>query len=342
MALRVLQPGLFTTVQDLGRSGHRGFGVPVGGAFDLRSAGLANALVGNDPEAAVLELTLWGGSFEAEADLALGLAGAPMAAFAGLNGPTTRRRLAVPGSFTLRAGERLTFATTLTGARTYLAVAGGWLTPTVLGSRCSETPIAAGDLLPARPGTAIPCRRPAVPFPIETDPDEPLRVVDGPDAIALDLDPSLWCGPVFRVGSRSDRMGLRLEGPAIAVPADPNRMSAPVAPGALQVAGGQLIVLGVACGTMGGYPHVAHVISADLPLLGQLRPGQNVRFRRVAMDEARALDRLSRRELACRLQLIRTLARDGLTSQDQAVPASSAQSPARNAPAPRILPLLSA
>ena len=86
-------------------------------------------------------------------------------------------------------------------------------------------------------------------------------------------------------------MGLRLEGDPVTVNSHPVRLSTPVAPGAVQVAGGQLIVLGVACGTMGGYPHVAHVISADLDRLGQLKPGDVVAFRRVTLEEARLLDR---------------------------------------------------
>ena len=89
---------------------------------------------------------------------------------------------------------------------------------------------------------------------------------------------------------RSDRMGLRLEGPPLELTTQPDRLSAPVAPGAIQVAGGQLILLGVACGTMGGYPHVAHVISADLDRVGQLCPGDQIAFRLVDLATARNLD----------------------------------------------------
>src|SRR6185312_1901394 len=101
---------------------------------------------------------------------------------------------------------------------------------------------------------------------------------------------SVWKDRQFRVGSRSDRMGLRLDGDPIAIASSPGRLSAPVAPGAVQLAGGQLILLGVAGGTMGGYPHIAHVISADIDRLGQLRPGDVIRFRVVTLDEARRAD----------------------------------------------------
>ena len=89
-------------------------------------------------------------------------------------------------------------------------------------------------------------------------------------------------------------MGLRLQGDPVPISSPDERLSTPVAPGAVQVAGGQLIVLGVACGTMGGYPHVAHVISADLDRLGQLRPGDSIAFRLVTLEEARCLDLAAR------------------------------------------------
>ena len=105
-------------------------------------------------------------------------------------------------------------------------------------------------------------------------------------------------------------MGLRLEGEPVAIVSPPDRLSAPVAPGAVQVAGGQLIVLGVACGTMGGYPHVAHVISADLDRLGQLRPGDVIRFHRVGLDEARRADQAMRRDRQALLKRVATAAQD--------------------------------
>jgi len=91
-------------------------------------------------------------------------------------------------------------------------------------------------------------------------------------------------------------MGIRLEGPALEAGGDPSRLSSPVAPGAVQLAGADLIILGVACGTVGGYPHVAHVIEADLDQLAQLRPGQSFRFEPIDLEAARRLDRLARLE----------------------------------------------
>ena len=105
-------------------------------------------------------------------------------------------------------------------------------------------------------------------------------------------------------------MGLRLEGDPLALAGTPERLSTPVAPGAIQAAGGRLIVLGVACGTMGGYPHVAHVISADLDRLGQLKPGDRIAFRRVTLEDARNEDQQSRRARRALICRILTMAQD--------------------------------
>jgi biotin-dependent carboxylase-like uncharacterized protein len=306
MGLIVIDPGLRTTVQDAGRPGYRAWGVPPGGAFDRGSADLANALVGNTPECAVLELTLRGGVYQADCPLAMALAGAVMEAKV-VRPDGVERKLQVPLSWALGAGDRLVLGRTLEGARSYLAVRGGWQTRSWLGSRSSEQSLRAGDILPAEPG-AIPTRHPSVPaWKVPTV--EPIRLIEGSDgrSAGAEWGEAFWASRRFRVGARSDRMGLRLEGELLTVAADPERLSTPVAPGAVQAAGGQLIVLGVACGTMGGYPHIAHVISADLDRLGQLKPGDIVDFRQVTLEEARCLDqeaRARRRSLTSRLALV--------------------------------------
>jgi biotin-dependent carboxylase-like uncharacterized protein len=314
VALLVVRPGASTTVQDHGRQGYREFGVPVGGAFDLGSLDLANALIGNDPDAAALELTLVGGTYRAEITLAIALAGAPMSSLirAG-SGPD--RPLSIPQSATLRAGDELVLGGSPVGARTYLAVRGGWQTPVVLGSRSSETRLESGDVLPALPGSSTLSRRPVAWPWVVSGQNEPIRVIDGPDAEPALTDARLLESTEFRVSGQSNRMGLRLEGPPIAASTPSDRVSAPVAPGAIQIAGDQPIVLGVAGGTMGGYLHLAHVITADLDRLGQLRPGDPVTFRRIEVEEARQLDRLRRLELA-RWVLILRIEDSGLRTQD--------------------------
>jgi biotin-dependent carboxylase-like uncharacterized protein len=316
MSLLVINPGLATTVQDLGRRGYREWGVPVGGSFDGGSAALANALLGNPLDCAVLELTLFGGIYEARVPLALALAGAPMAASIQAGG-TASRPLAVPQSLSLVPGERLVLGGTAAGARTYLAVRGGWQTSAVLGSRSREVRLKPGDVMAAAPGET-PARRPAEAF-WENPGATPLRVIDGPDAV-LAGDFERWVRGPFRVATRASRMGLRLEGPPLEVDAPAARISAPVAPGAVQVAGGQAIILGVAGGTVGGYPHVAHLITADLDRVGQLRPGDIIALERVSLAEARALDRSRRRTRSERLRRLATLAGADRTRSNRAEP----------------------
>ena len=283
-----LTAGHYTTVQDRGRPGWRGLGVPEGGAFDRSSFRLANALVGNGPDsdAAALELTLVGETFLALGPLGLALAGAEVIAELDRNFGRSVEPLQTPCSFTLEAGERLFLTRGMRrGARAYLAVHGGWQTPIMLGSRSSEERRVGGTHVAAHPSRSQRIRPADSSFP---DPlAGPIRLIDGPDA---EVPPDLL-GRAYLVGGASDRRGLRLEGQPPLLGFDrPGRASAPVAPGALQIAGDRPIILGVAGGTMGGYPHVAHVISADLDRIGQARPGDWLRFARVDLAEARRLD----------------------------------------------------
>jgi biotin-dependent carboxylase-like uncharacterized protein len=304
VALRVLQPGLFTTIQDHGRPGYRGLGVPVSGAFDAFALDLANALLGNGPGCAGLEFTLLGGLYRAEKTLAIALAGAPMATTVWSSDGQTRV-VPIPGSTTLDAGDQLQVAGSPHGARTYLAVSGGWRTPVILGSRSTETRLEAETVLKAEPGST-PSRR-LLP---RTPDHSPIRILDGPDA-AEGADAGLLETQTFRVASESSRMGLRLTGEPISLRTPPDRPSSPVAPGAIQLAGDQCILLGVAGGTMGGYVHLGHVITADLDRLGQLRPGDEVRFQRVTLLEARELGRMERHERARRLRVVRAMIDQG-------------------------------
>jgi biotin-dependent carboxylase-like uncharacterized protein len=307
MGLKVVDPGFWTTVQDMGRCGYREWGVPVGGAFDHGSAELANALLGNSSESAVLELTLKGGTFEALTTLGVALAGAPCAAAVTAQGGPSRV-LRPPTSTTLRPGDRLEVGRLLRGARAYLAVKHGFQTALRLGSRSSEEPLRKGDLLPA--GTSTHPTRHLL-EPEWTEPSaQALRIISGSDAGLLP-DAAIWRQSKFRIGSRSNRMGLRLEGPSISIVTEPDRLSTPVAPGAIQVAGGQILILGVACGTTGGYPHLAHVISADIDRLGQLCPGDQIRFELVSLANARSLDQTSRQAHRSLITRVTSIARGG-------------------------------
>ena len=298
--LIAIRAGLFDSVQGSGNPGWRSYGVPVGGPFDLRAHGLANALVGNGPRVKTIEISGFGGLYEANGSLAIALAGAPMAATIERAGGG-RSVLSIPQSAALHPGDRLSLKGTSRGLRTYLATRGGWIVGGGLTRR-----LEAGERVRAgRHRGAV--RRPSPTWLEDGAIDGPIRILDGPDAPAA---PIPWEDLAFRVDPESNRMGLRLSGPGLDVPSDPRRLSTPVAPGAVQLAGGRLIVLGPDGGTMGGYPHVAHVISADLSRLGQLRPGEEVRWARVSLEDARRLDREDRRRREEAIRLIRAAVGD--------------------------------
>jgi 5-oxoprolinase (ATP-hydrolysing) subunit C len=305
-ALKVLAPGLHTRVVDRGRPGWRALGVPVGGAADSFSLAVGNALVGNPPGAAALEVNLAGPTVESTCELGCVVFGAPFELHAGA------RRLTPGTTFTLPPGEALHVGGAAEGVRAYLCVRGGLLTPVVLGSRSALGPLEAGEELPCTPGTThgrfVRVVRDWEAPPEPGPPTLPLRVLPG--AQSDWFEPSEFYGQTFTVGPSSDRMGLRLGGTSLSLPGR-ELLSEPVCPGAVQVTReGQCIVLGVDGQTIGGYPKVAQVISADLDRVGQLRPGQAVRFVRVRLDEAEALYR--RRQEALRLWLTRLRCADPL------------------------------
>jgi allophanate hydrolase subunit 2 len=185
MSLRVLDPGLYTLIVDLGRTGSRSLGVPVGGAADRTSLILGNALVGNPPEAAALEISLAGPTLRADTELACVVYGAPFM----LSGSRHQKpeSLAAGKTFTLHAGEELQIAGTAAGMRAYFCVRGGIHAPTILGSRSALKPLAAGQDLVCRPGTILPrsLNRPVQGL---SDP-ETLRVIAGAQAGWFDPTP---------------------------------------------------------------------------------------------------------------------------------------------------------
>jgi 5-oxoprolinase (ATP-hydrolysing) subunit C len=298
MSLRVLNPGTFSLLVDAGRPSSRGLGIPVGGPADRLSLALGNALVGNPPFTTALEITLTGPTLSADADVGLCVFGAPFRIER--DGEPIE-----PGTtFTLRQGQTLHMGGTPSGCRAYVCVPGGFQTAEVLGSRTAFEPLKSGAVLNCEtsqlPGRSLGLRREAEPEAQREGDAEPawppspsrcasgsagFRVLPGPQADWFD---DAFFSHTYRVTPASNRMGLRLDGPPLTLP---NRelVSEPVAPGAIQITNdGRPIVLGVDGQTIGGYPKIAHVISADLDMLGQLRPGDAVQFTRVTEPEAEA------------------------------------------------------
>jgi len=281
MSLIVREPGLHSLLVDCGRLRSRSLGVPVGGAADRLALALGNALVGNPPDALALEVTLVGPTLEADQPTAGIVFGTPFQTT--INGlPVT-----VGTTFTLNTGDVLRIGGTLTNARGYLCVAGGFESHVILGSRSGLEPVRAGDRLICRASRTEPRglsfhtsegEHPSLTRPYL------LRVLVGPQRDWF-TDEAFFT-QVYEVTPASNRMGLRLK--STPLPRRPGELvSEAVAPGAVQVTNdGQPIVLGVDGQTIGGYPKIAHVIRADLDRLAQLRPGECVRFVCVSQEEA--------------------------------------------------------
>jgi antagonist of KipI len=269
---------MLTTVQDLGRFGWAHFGVSASGAADPFALRAGNLLVGNAENAAALEMTLIGGAFEFEADAVVALTGSDFGAGLPLWSPVE-----------VNAGQTVRCGPSQSGARCYLAVRGGIGVAKVMGSASTHLTTGVGGRA-LRPGDVLPIGNEAVRQPRSAAKDTPpllpgeaLRVTDGPQAgnFADDLYRA-----TYTVSEESNRMGLRLRGPAIPSAAG-HMLTEGVPLGAVQVPpDGQPIILFVEHQTTGGYPKPANVISADFRRLGQLRPRDQVTFERVTIEQA--------------------------------------------------------
>ena len=279
--IEVLAGGPLTTVQDLGRPGHAALGVGASGAADRPALRLANRLVGNAEGAAALELTLGGLRARFDALTLVALAGAPCEASAG------GRPVAMHAPTYVDAGAELRVGAPSAGVRTYLAVAGGIAVEPVLGSRATDTLAGLGPE-PLRPGARLPVgRRHGEPAPLDVAPVAPppaealLRVRPGPrEDWFSDAARSALLGADWRVAPRSDRVGLRLEGPRLERAREGELAPEGMVEGALQVPpDGQPVLLLADHPVTGGYPVIAVVAEADVPLAAQARPGARLRFR---------------------------------------------------------------
>lgn len=296
--LEILAPGPLTTVQDLGRYGFGRYGVPPSGAVDAFSLRAANLLVGNAEGEAALEITLMGFKGRALRDLTVAVTGGD------LQPRVNGEPLAMWGSQALMAGDTLAFGRPASGCRAYLALAGGIGVEPVLGSRSTNLASGFGGFegRALRKGDRIRSHSSTPPVPerglfLREDliprygADPVLRVLPGPQD--REFAPSAWrlfLDSTFTVNTQSDRMGIRLSGPPLMCREvlEESILSEGVAPGTIQVPGDGLPIIILAESVTGGYRKIATVISADLPLLGQIKPGDRVRFRGVSMDEAMA------------------------------------------------------
>ena len=334
--IRVLRTGALVTVQDLGRPGMQHLAIAPGGAIDAASHRVANALVGNEEDAATLEIALAGPVLEFADDVLIALHGARF--------ETELDGGALPASrpVLVRCGARLRIGAATEGVFGYLAVAGGIAVPEVLASRStylsagfggvggaaltagSELPLVsdAAELSRARfaalgrhthtvdvaatTAASVRWSAPAMTLP-ETEPIV-IRVVDGVHAEWFDKESrALFVRERWRVAPASNRMGYRLTGSALALEVPREIASQPVCFGTVQVpAGGQPIVLMADRQTTGGYPRIAEVVTADVARLAQAAPGRaTVRFERATLDAADAARELATRRVDELLERLR-------------------------------------
>lgn len=297
--------GILTTVQDGGRFGYEAFGVSPSGPMDRRSFEIANVLVGNDRNEACLEATVIGPSISFTENAVVAIAGADMRPL--LNGtPVLNYR-----AFAVRAGDTLRLGAAGAGCRAYLAFAGGLDVPLLMNSRSTMVGkgfggyrgrrLRQGDEVGLRQDIAcLPdlSGRVADPEPIPTG-ERALRVILGPqDDRFTEEGIVTFLSSRYTIGADFDRQGYRLEGPKIRHVTDGNIISDGIVFGSVQVpTSGDPIVMMAEHQTVGGYAKIATVITVDLPVLGQCKAGDAVRFVRTSVEEAERLAEASRREL---------------------------------------------
>jgi len=303
--IKILEPGLLTTIQDGGRSGQLRYGIPPSGPMDRRALIIANRLVGNADTAAALECAYMGPRFDVAHPCAIAVTGAPA--------PVTVNREPVPAWTTvvLKAGDQVRVGVPKSGVFSYVAFAGGIDVPMVLGSRATYAKgrlgglggraLRAGDVLQLGPATGAPRRRTVdrrhVP---DFDSEPEIRVVLGPQSDRFtDEGVAALLGGPYEMLPQSDRMGARLRGPRITHARGHDIISDGIPLGGIQVPGdGQPIVLLVDRQSTGGYTKIATVCSIDIGRIGQVKPGKRLTFRAIEVAEAHRLLREDAQSLA--------------------------------------------
>lgn len=320
-SIQVVKAGLFTTVQDLGRTGYQQFGVPVSGAADSIALRIANLLVGNQETAAGLEMTLTGPTLQISCDCLLSVTGGKVTPMLG-DIPIEMYK-----SIYVKAGATLRFGAVEQGCRAYLAIRGGIDVPVVMGSRSTYIKgslggfqgraLRAGDVLSIfsqeldvvqrkRAMQSLSNRRMHPEYiPVHTE-IKRLRVIVGPHAEAFtDESVARFWTQRYTVSTLADRMGLRLIGEPLIHKSGADVISGGVPMGAVQVpANGQPILLLSERQPTGGYTRIGTVITVDLPLVAQARPSDQLHFQPISLEEAHRLltereNRMKQLRLAC-------------------------------------------
>ncbi|MDQ0254678.1 antagonist of KipI [Evansella vedderi] len=300
--MKVVKPGLFTTVQDLGREGYQEYGIVAAGAMDSFSLQVGNILVGNKEGEAGLEITLLGPELHIVNDGVIAICGANLSP--SINGEPVPIWKAIK----VKKGQFLTFGERKTGARAYLTIAGGIDVEPVFGSKSTYVkggmggyqgrPLQKGDLLKKGKdsfedkgkyiGRALSTK-----YTPRYGGTKTLRVIPGPDIGSFTEEALMsFFSSTYDISREADRMGYRLNGKKLTHKRNADIISDAISFGAIQVpANGQPIILMADRQTTGGYARIGAVISVDLPLLGQLIPGQSVTFQKISIEKAQELYR---------------------------------------------------
>lgn len=310
MEISIIKPGLLTTVQDRGRYEYLAQAIPVSGAMDQLAHLLANKAVGNDDDLATLEFTYANASFKTHTAVLL--------AYSGDGAFLTYQGEVMPAEKPLffPEGAILNFIHNPLGARSYLAIAGGWNVSEVLGSRSTYIPVkfggyegrklAAGDIL--RSGAIVSPVAEAIMHQLNSKaliyPNwrisreillpvnrKTIRVVLASEFSWFDASSIIaFLTKPYQISLKSDRMGYHLSGKPMVRKTKKELLSTAVTPGVIQVTGnGDLVILTADCQTTGGYPRIALVATVDLPLCAQLKPGDEISFTEISRDEAEEL-----------------------------------------------------
>ncbi len=300
----VITPGAFTTVQDLGRYGFQKMGLPICGALDSYAFRLANLMVGNPDNCAMLEITVMGPrlKFLAKADIAV--TGAEMS--------MTLNEAPVTGwqSLRVKQDDILEIHQIKTGCRAYLAVSGGIDVPVVMGSRCTYVggkiggfkgrPLQAGDLIESNPARLLKSPKQ---LPQKYTPHYPTEItlcaIPGPQDNFFRKGLDVLFESAFMVTAKADRMGYRLQGPSISVREDMPKsiISEPTMPGGIQIPADQQPIILLVEQTVGGYNKIATVISSDLPKVAQATPGDTIHFEKITLEKAHAAFKDAQKQL---------------------------------------------
>jgi biotin-dependent carboxylase-like uncharacterized protein len=305
----VIQPGILSLLQDHGRYGHHSIGLTTGGPIDNQSFQWANRLCHNSPQCAAIEVTIGGLVLEANISTSIAVTGAAVPL------SINKQPAALWQTHRVQAGDRIELGFAPVGSRSYLAVAAGFQASPSFGSQSTVpreglgglhqdgTPLGAGDQLPCLAlEQQPPCHRlaEAQQPTLSTDNSAHCRVVLGYQQQAFSaVQQQLFFSSTYKVTDSSDRMGYRLNGPAIK-PAVDGILSEGICLGAIQVpADGQPIVLLADRQTIGGYPKIGSVLSLDLGKLAQVTPGGTVSFEAISIEQAHNLLALNQRQLDC-------------------------------------------